>query len=269
MNETAIARIIDLDRYPIHRPNALSLSALMARGKAALESRALFVMEGFIRPEMISGMAAELEKLLPVSSRYDDSRIAYISADKDLPDEHPRNVRHPSRYHQVLNYQIANDSPLRRVFYWQPLTDFLGELCGYETFYRSDCPHLALTAKIAGEGDTDGWHFDTNDVVFSILLQEPEAGGDFEYAPYVRGESDQRYADVLAVMNDPVRNAVRPNMGIGNLTVFKGDLSLHRVTPVEGRRKRIVAVFSYDRRPGTTFPQYYIRELQSRIPGAR
>lgn len=266
MTARNIAEIIDLDLYPIDRPNSPEAAALMARGKAALEERALFSLAGFIRPEMIAPMARELEDTVPRAVRYDGMRLAYVEADPALPETHPRNQRHLSRYHQVLNYQIANDSPLRQVFYWQPLTDFLGELCGYETFFRSDCPHLALSAKIAGAGDTDGWHYDSNDVVFSILLQVPEAGGAFEYAPYIRSETQENYEGVAALVADPVTHAVRPAMALGNLTVFKGDLSFHRVTPVEGNRRRIVALFCYDRHPGKSFSQTYIRELHAQMP---
>jgi hypothetical protein len=167
----------------------------------------------------------------------------------------------------VLNHQIANDSPLRQIYYYQPLTEFLRELCAFETFYRSDCPHLALTAKLAGAGDTDGWHFDTNDVVFSLLLQVPEGGGEFEYAPFVRSGDDENYDAVARVVADPRNSARRPPMGLGDFNVFMGDLSLHRVTPVVGTRRRIVALFSYDRHPGMVFDQGYIDELYASMPG--
>lgn len=266
MSERDIAQIINLDRYPIDRPGSSELLSLMAGGRAALEDRALFSLEGFIRPEMIAPMARELEGIVPRAVRYDGMRLAYDEADPAMADDHPRNQRHLSRYHQVLNYQIANDSPLRQVYFWQPLTDFLGELCGHQTFHRSDCPHLSLTAKIAGEGDTDGWHYDSNDVMFSILLQAPEAGGAFEYLPYIRSETEENYDGVAAAVADPQAKTVRPAMAPGNLTVFKGDLSFHRVTPVEGDRKRIVALFCYDRRPGTSFARSYIRELHGQMP---
>lgn len=267
MPQLDIGQIIDLDRYPFHEPENPRLQSLMARGKSALERNALFCLEGFVRPEMIAPMAAELEGLVPRAVRYEADRIAYLDPAPEYPDTHPRNQAHPCRYHQVLNYQIANDSPLRSIYFWQPLTDFLGALCGYDTFHRSDCPHLALTAKVAGAGDTDGWHYDTNDVVFSLLLQAPEAGGVFEYAPHLRSETDERYDAVEALLADPDRLAVRPPMAVGNLVVFKGDLSLHRVTPVQGNRKRIIGLFSYDRDPGMTFAQSYIEELQTRLPG--
>ena len=37
--------------------------------------------------------------------------------------------------------------------------------------------------------------------------------------------------------------------------IFQGRRALHRVTPVEGARSRIVALFSYDRRPDMVFPE--------------
>ena len=166
----------------------------------------------------------------------------------------------------MLNHQIGNDSPLRQIYYYQPLTEFLRELCGFEQFYRSDCPHLALSAKIARDGDTDGWHFDTNDVVFSLLLQAPEAGGVFEYAPFLRSQDNENYSGVARVVADPRNEAQRPTMGLGDFNVFMGDLSLHRVTPVHGARHRIVALFCYDQRPGQVFDQSYIEELRRYLP---
>ena len=56
--------------------------------------------------------------------------------------------------------------------------------------------------------------------------------------------------------------AERPPMGLGDFNVFMGDLSLHRVTPVVGNRRRVVGLFCYDRQRGQVFDQAYIDELQ-------
>lgn len=263
MSSRDIRQLIDLDRYPLDQPDHLVYERLLRDGQQALQQGALFSMTEFIRPGAIAQMAQELEALVPGSCRYDRDRNAYVYEKQRWPADHPRGRLHRCSYHQVLNYQIANNSPLRQIYYWQPLTEFLRRLCGFETFYRSDCPQLALSAKIASDGDTDGWHFDTNDVVFSLLLQAPEAGGKFEYAPFVRTESNQNYAAVERVLGDPQRQARRPSMSLGDFNVFMGDLSLHRVTPVIGARKRIVALFCYDRDPGMVFDQCYIDELHA------
>lgn len=39
----------------------------------------------------------------------------------------------------------------------------------------------------------------------------------------------------------------------GTLNVFRGKHTAHRVTPVEGSRERMVAVFSYYEQPGVLF----------------
>lgn len=263
-----INQIIDLERYPVDQPDHPGYQELLSDGRAALDEVALFSMAGFIQADVVPQMARELEQLVPVSCRYEQMRNAYTYGfdEPGRANGHPHDRLHKCAYNQVLNYQIPNDSPLRQVYYWQPLTEFLRLLCGYDSFYRSDCPHLALTAKIAGEGDTDGWHYDSNDVVFSILLQAPQEGGVFEYAPYIRSETDENYPAVASLLDDTDSFADRPVMAPGNLTVFKGDLSMHRVSPVTGKRKRIVGLFCYDSKPGTSFDQWYISQLQQGLP---
>jgi hypothetical protein len=261
-----IAEIVDLDRYPLHRPESTTALDLLSEGRTALANNALFSLPGFVRPEATAFMAGELEMRLPWASRYESMNNAYGFEEEEWPEGHPRTVKSLFRYHQVLNYQISNDSPLRKVYCWEPLREFLRRLMGYETFHRSECPHLALTSKIAGEGDTDGWHFDGIDVVFSVLLRAPEQGGQFEYVPNIRTELDQSYDDVAAVLAGN-RELVRvATLAVGDLNVFQGDQTLHRVSPVVGNGRRIVGLFSYDREPGTNFGENYISQLRHRTP---
>ena len=53
----------------------------------------------------------------------------------------------------------------------------------------------------------------------------------------------------------------------GTLIVFQGKRALHRVTPVMGHRTRIIALFSYDRRPDMFFPRrVHINAVGRTIP---
>ena len=267
MSSASVAGIVDLERYPLHEGDSAAVDALLEQGRAGLAQNALFSLPGFIRADAVDAMAGELESRVPLAPRFEIERRLFPYDDREWPADHPRNARHACRYHQVLNHQIANDSALRAIYHWEPLREFLRRLMGYETFHRSECPHLALTAKVAGPGDTDGWHYDGNDVVFSVLLRQPEAGGIFEYAPNLRSEDDENWdglAAVLAGRNDTVRRA---SLAVGDLNVFQGDRTLHRVTPVEGDTRRIVGLFCYDRQPGTNFGESYIEELRRRTPG--
>ncbi len=254
-------QIVDLERYPINQLDSRRGEALIAACKEALESKALCTMPGFVFPDVVAEMARRVQALLPTAYRYDAPRMAYYPDGKEWPSDHPRSIEHPCRYHQTLNYQIPNDSLVRKIYLWPQLSEFVRQVLGYETLFRSDCPHLALTVQFAGDGDQNGWHYDGNDAVFSLLLQEPSAGGEFEYAPYIRSSSEENYEAVACVVADPDTHAVRPQISAGTFTLFKGDLSLHRVAPIAGGKRRIIALFSFDREPGQVFPQYYIEEL--------
>ena len=265
-SNSEIAKIIDLDRYPLHRLESQEVQDLISVGQKALESNALYSMPGFVRATAVTVMAEEMEARVSGACRFEQQRIAYTDDGANYTGDHPRNFEHPCAYHQVLNYQIPNDSYLRSLFYWEPLREFLRQVMGYETFHRSECPHLALSSKIAGSGDTDGWHFDSNDVVFSILLQAPEKGGQFEYVPNARTLEEENYDALKLLFQGGDKDVVRPAMATGDFNVFKGDLSMHRVTPVEGDRRRIVGLFCFDQQPGTFFDQSYIEELQDQLP---
>ena len=88
-----------------------------------------------------------------------------------------------------------------------------------------------------GEGDQLQWHFDQTDFVVSLAIQSAERGGDFEVVPRIRSAGDERYDDVAAVLAGRPRPGWRHcPMRPGTLLVFEGRHSLHRVSPIGGRR---------------------------------
>ena len=263
MENLRIHDIVDLARYPVDAPDTKKARALVDDCRAALDDKALCALPGFVHPEFVEQMVRETEVIAPEAFRNDKPRIAYHYSDETWPHGHPRTVTHPCHYHQLLNYQIPNDSLVRQLYLWEPLCQFLRQVLGYQTLYRSACPHLALSIQLGGPGDCNGWHFDGNDAVFSLLLQQPASGGAFEYVPYIRSEDDENYEAVAEVFADPEGKVERPRIAPGTFTLFKGDLSLHRVTEIEdAQRRRIIALFSYDRAPNQVYQQQYIEELR-------
>jgi hypothetical protein len=102
-----------------------------------------------------------------------------------------------------------------------------------------------------GDGDELQWHFDQTDFVVSLALQDAEDGGDFEVAPQIRTEDDERYDEVARVLAGDRSQVVTLPMTPGTLLVFAGRNSLHRVSPISGPTPRLVGLFGYDTEPGT------------------
>ena len=263
-------KLIDLDRYPIDRLNNKPGQLLVAQCRSDLEDSAAAILPSFVRQSAILKMAKEAESLVQVAHRYDGDRAPFYDvddnerSDDDSLQSRVRSVRHPNRYCQILNYQIPNHSDLRAIYLWPPLTEFIRQVLNVEHLFQSQCPHLALTMKVAYEGDTDGWHYDPNDGVITLVLQTPDNGGEFEYAPDVRNQNDQNYAGVDRLYKSPDVEAIRPTLESGTFTFFNGRYSMHRVRPVGlTRQPRIVSIFSFDQRPDHFFRQSYIDKLRS------
>ena len=108
------------------------------------------------------------------------------------------------------------------------------------------------------EGHYFPWHFDGNEFTVSILIQEAEEGGLFEFVPDIRKPGDENLDSVKSILKgsrDRVRSLkLRPR----DMQLFKGRYSLHRVTRVQGKIKRIIALPSY-----TTYPKMINRPEHS------
>jgi hypothetical protein len=265
MSEPQINELIDLERYPIDSLDSPRGTRLLEQCRAELEARALCLLPNFIRPAGLSHLRSESASLSPVAHYRDE--VTTFSYDPEAaskwPDGHPNRAPILGRYRQVLTGDIPENSSLRTLYMWPDLTDFIRRVYRADTMYRSYCPNLSLTLKIAHEGDTDGWHFDGNDGVVSLLLQAPDQGGEFEYAPYIRTLEDDRWDDVAAVFAEPDSHAVRPSLEPGTFVLFNGNLSMHRVRPVGvTRQPRIIALFSYDQTPDQIFPSEYADQLR-------
>ena len=56
------------------------------------------------------------------------------------------------------------------------------------------------------------WHFDGNDFTVSILVQQAEQGGDFEYVPNIRTSDDENFEGVNKILNGHVAHTAVRNL---------------------------------------------------------
>lgn len=256
--------LIDLVRYPIDQPDTPAGRDLIAACRRDLDERALCLLPGFVKPGAIGRMAAQAEALATDVYPHDSLRTPYsFKCNDGFPSDHPRSALFPSRARYLLADQFPADNLVAALYGWDPLTDFVRRALGVEKLYRSACPSLSLMVATMAEGGTLGWHFDTNDGVVSLLLQQPDDGGCFEYAPYIRSEEDENYPAMTRLFAGEPGSAVRPPMAAGTFALFKGRRSCHRVSPVgPTTRPRMIALFSYDERPDMVFHESTVRNVR-------
>jgi predicted 2-oxoglutarate/Fe(II)-dependent dioxygenase YbiX len=194
------------------------------------------------------------------------SHNPYLAANDDsLPVDHPRNIVNVSDIGCLADDRIPASSLLRQVYNAAEVRDAIAAILGFDALYPYDDPLGSLNINLQNAGQQLNWHYDNADFVTTILLQESDGGGTFEYCPDLRRPEDENYEAVGRVLAGD-RSAVRTlDIAPGALVLFRGRYSLHRVTPVEGTRPRIIAILSYDTKPGVVLTEFTRRLFYGRV----
>lgn len=113
--------------------------------------------------------------------------------------------------------------------------------------YADPLADVIINAAEAGHGFP--WHFDTNDCTVTLAIQNADEGGEFEYAPNIRTSDDEHFDEVRRVLDGTSDRVCTLVLQPGDLQLFLGRHSLHRVTPLTGTTPRYVGIFFYVDQP--------------------
>ena len=262
-------RAVDLDRYPIHEPDSAAFGRLVAYCREELADDGCCVVADFLRPESVARMVAEADALAPRANRSEQHHNPYFTADDPgLPPDHPRRAFQKRTNGFVCYDLIDAASDLRAIFNAEPMTAFVTRAFAKPRLYRYADPLAAMPINTMGPGDAFPWHFDTNEFTVTIVIQTAERGGTFEYAPDLRTAEDERYDDVAAVLAGDDTRVRRLALHAGDIQLFEGRYTLHRVTRVEGRRPRHVAIPSWAAKPGMVGKPHRTKDIYGRLTEA-
>lgn len=245
--------LIDLDTYPLDRPETPGYAALVATCRDRLVADGMFDLPGFLRPGP-TRIAATAAKPAMDSESYRHARMhnVYFRDTVDgLAPDHPALTKVETVNHTLCADQLAGN-PVIALYEWQPFADFLAATMGKPALYRMDDPMARVNIQSSRAGEALNWHFDRSEFTTTILLQAPEEGGELEYRKDLRSADRPNFEGVESVLLgiDPETRKVRLNEGA--LNVFRGVNTLHRVVRVKGGTERMVAIFSFYDRPGVT-----------------
>jgi hypothetical protein len=239
--------IVDLKRYPLDDLASRRGGAMVADAQRQLATFGAFHMPGFLSPGGLAtclGEARALEPLAHFSHTYQTPY--YQEVDGNLNGTDPRNTAVLFAVGYVAREDIPACSPFRALFEGDDLIRFLRAVLPDEPLYRYSEPRGSLNVTVMREGDELGWHFDACELVASILLRASESGGDFDYVPNVSAPDDENRAGVAAVIGGDTANMRSVTVEAGDLLLFRGRHSLHRVRPIGGNVSRLIGLMSFD-----------------------
>jgi hypothetical protein len=256
---------VDTVRFPIDSPGA-ERDALIRRVNAELADSGCAVLKGFVRADRIASLVAECDRVAVHGHRNFNRTNPYFTADHpDLPASHPLRRFYDRSNAFVPADNLGADSIIRGIYEWPAFAPFIQATLGESRFFRYADPLADVIVNLAEAGGGFPWHFDTNNYTVTLAIQNAESGGDFQYSPHLRSAADENYAGVEAVLEGEERLIRTLVLEPGDLQIFKGRYSLHRVMPLAGPRVRYVAIFSFVAEPGMVGSPERTRQLYGRV----
>ena len=249
-NEIKLEDFLDLERFPIHDLTSDKRATLVAQCRQSLEKWGCAHVPDFIIPAAILKMKEEAFRIMDGARRAHAWVNPYlVKEDTSLPIDHP-NRFFEERTSSFINSDLLEvDSILRMIYDSDVMVHFVSECLNVGPIYRWAEPLGRNPYSVMKDNDYFPWHFDGNDFTVSILVNEAEEGGDFEYAPDIRSANNECFDDVGAVLHGSREKVRVLCLKTGDLQIFKGRYSMHRVTTTKGKSPRIIALPTYVTNP--------------------
>lgn len=252
-----LQNIVDLTRYPVHAEESSRVTTFAADCRRIYRQRGVLLLADFLTPGGLDRMAAEAREAAPKSFRQQKQHNVYLcEEDPGLAADHPRNRRLVTSNSTVADCDIPAAAALRRLYDSAAMRRFFATVTGKTGLYPYTDPLSPLNLGVTREGETLAWHFDRSDFAITLLLQAALGGGCFEYVPGIRNAEQDNYPAIEQLLNGEHAAVQTLDMRAGTLVLFQGRYSIHRVTEVQGPRERLLAVLSYDERPGQRMAAY-------------
>ncbi len=261
--------VVDVDRYPIHRAGSTTeLGELSADVAAALDRDGAVLLPGFIRPAALAAMATDIAKRAVHVPILEQPASVYASRRDDHAGVDPDDPRHRELSRlagHVTRDMIPAYTDAHRLYVSGAFKRFVAAVVGCGRVFEYADPLAGLVATVLPPGGCYSWHYDTNEFVLTIVLQPADRGGSFEYHQDLRRPGDENLDGLRRVLDGIAPPPRRVDSRPGDLCLFRGRYSLHRVTPVEGVRYRHALVLSYTDRPGVIGPLERTRAVYGRV----
>ena len=246
--------LLDLDRYPIDRPESPKYAELVAACQHHMADNGMFNLEGFVRPEAIARAAKEIAPLSAQFSFTHQRRHNVYFEDRveGVPPDHGALTHFYTTNHTLCDDQLQG-TVVHKIYEWQSLPAFLARVLKKERLFLMGDPLARANVLEYREGEALNWHFDRSLFTTTLLVQAAEQGGEFEYRSGLRTDSDPNYDGVAKMLRGTDTGGRVNPLSAGTLNVFAGKNTLHRVSQVRGNRSRLIAVYSYYEEPQVMF----------------
>lgn len=269
----ALVDVVDLDTYPIDQPESDGYRAVVEHARSGLRADGCAVIKDLVRPVALAQLGEEIadRKHTTHFSTQVINPYFHFHRNDEWPDRHPMNTFLERSSGFIPGDSWEASTLMRRLFEHPDLARFLADCLEIDELHPYADPLAGLTANILDPGQQFTWHFDTNEFAVTVLVEEADEGGLFEYVPNIRTDGDEGFDHIQEVLEGGRRGVHTLDLRPGDMQIFRGRYSLHAVSRVAADSKpRHAAIFAYTEKPNVIgrlerTEQLFGRVLQAHI----
>jgi len=171
-----LKKIIRLQDYPLRDAD------FQSRCRRKLDEEGVLVLHNFLTEHAVDSIQQEAKEQQPLAYYTADQHTAYLDpVDPELPEDHTKNRLVNSSKGCITDDQVPAGSALRTLYNAAVFREFLCAVLGEQKLYEYADPLSSINIHYADKNQELGWHFDNSSFAITLLIQEPEAGGQFKY----------------------------------------------------------------------------------------
>ena len=246
----SIKEIINLEKYPINEINSAKYRELINYTRNQLNEDGCCLLSDFIKPDSIKRMKEEVDRNLGKIYFTNDKHNPYFTKeDATLDEKHPKRIFSLRQSGYLNSDDLEKESDLNKFYDLEEMIKFASDSLEVFPLYKWADPLGKNPYSVMHTEHYFPWHFDGNEFTLSVLIQKAEKGGLFEYAPDIRSKDNENFEEVAKVLKDDRTRVKSLDLKPGDLQIFKGRFSMHRVTKIEGKTSRYIALPCYVKDP--------------------
>ncbi len=240
MNE--LVNKVNFEQFPINK------KAFQDKCFNNIREKSVLILKDFINKKCLEDI--QKEAILLESKAYYCSQKHTVLLQKknnNISDEDPLNIEVVSDKGCVPHDLINTDSYLNQLYNSSSFKNFLKKVLGIKNIYPYKDKLSSINYNYYQNTQQLGWHFDNASFAITLMIQSPDKGGVFEYLDKGRDYS-KSYID-----KNLIKKALENNIKCkellaspGTLILFYGRNYLHRVTPVQSNKCRILVTLNYN-----------------------
>ncbi len=244
-----IKEIINFSDYPITDLSQKKSIDLIDNCRQQLKQKGCCILSNFLTPQALFNAQEESKSLAP-AAYYATRKTNAFKTDDDpsLPLDHPVRFFMERTNAFVPQNKFAPDSLFLNLYHSKIFQQFIAACLETKVIYEYDDPLAGMVLNILPCGCQHPWHYDENDFSIVLMIQPALDGGIFEYARNIRTSTNENFPLVSKVLHENYEGIQKVNLQPGDLQIFHGKSSLHRVTKTIGDRERHTAIFSYTKK---------------------